>query len=134
MKKLSIFLILACSIALAGCSKDGEIESFITELDSTTKDITAKIDANPSSAGIDAAQKVYDDKKAGLKTKWDAVKGARGFQVSEATKKKLEDSVKNNVMALTGSMTKNMMKLASDKDANAKFQKLMKDYTDTFQP
>jgi hypothetical protein len=132
MKKISLFLILAFCLSLAGCSKDAEVNAFITEFDSATKEIVSKIDANPSSAGIDDAQKALDGKKASLKTKWEAIKSARGFQVGADTKKKLEDSVSNNMKALMDVSTKNMAKLAMDKDAAAKFQKLLTDFGSMF--
>ena len=47
-------------------------------------------------------------------------------------RKKLEESVANNMKALMAVSTKNMMKLAVDKDASAKFQALLKDYQSTF--
>ena len=132
MQKLSLFLVFLFCLGLTGCSKDAEVNAFITEFDATTKEIVSKIDANPSSAGLDEAQKAFDAKKVSLKTKWDAIKTARGMQVSADTKKKLEDSVAANMKALTDVSTKNMMKLAADKDASTKFQKLMTDYSSTF--
>ena len=134
MKKVTLFLLLAIfCLGLAGCSKDSEVEAFITENNAVMKDITSKIDANPSAAGVDDAQKSFDGKKASLKTKWEAIKNARGAQVSEATQKKLTDSMNENNKALTDVSTKHMMKLAMDKDAATKFQKLMQDYVCTFQ-
>lgn len=124
-------MVLLC-LSLAGCSKDAEINAFITEFDAATKEIVAKIDANPSAAGIDDAQKAFDGKKASLKAKWDGIKGAVGMQVSADTKKKLEESVTNNMKALMDVSTKNMMKLAMDKDASAKFKTLLTDYQGTF--
>jgi hypothetical protein len=120
-------------MGLAGCSKDSEVEAFITENNAVMKDITTKIDANPSSAGVDEAQKSFDAKKAGLKAKWDDIKNARGAQVSSETQKKLTDSMAANNKALSDVSTKHAMKLAQDKDAFPKFQKLMQDYVNTFQ-
>lgn len=134
MKKVTLYLLLAVfCLGLIGCSnKDADVEAFITENDAVMKDITSKIDANPTAAGIDDAQKSFDAKKASLKSKWDAVKDARGAQVSAEMQKKLEDSMKKNGEALTQTSTKNMMKLAQDRDAAMKFQKLMQDYSATF--
>jgi len=119
-------------LGLSSCSKDAEINAFITEFDAVTKDITSKIDANPSAAGVDEAQKSFDSKKASLTEKWNGIKDAVGMQVSADTKKKLEDSVTNNMKALTDVSTKHMMKLAMDKDASTKFQKLLTDFSSTF--
>ena len=132
MNKLNLLLVIGCLILVMGCSKDAEINAFITEFDAATNEMIAKIDADPSSAGITEAQKAFDGKKASLKSKWDGIKDAVGFQVSADTKKKLEESVANNMKALMAVSTKNMMKLAVDKDASAKFQALRKDYQSTF--
>lgn len=132
MKKVTLFLIAMLCFGLAGCSKDAEINAFITEFDAVTRDITTKIDANPSAAGIDEAQKAFDSKKAGLREKWNGIKDAVGMQVSTETKKKLEESVSNNTRALMDVSTKHMMTLAADKDAAGKFQKLLTDYQSTF--
>lgn len=132
MKKTTLFLMVLLCLGLAGCSKDAEINAFITEFDAVTKDIVSKIDANPSAAGIDDAQKSFDSKKASLKAKWDAIKGAVGFQVSADAKKKLEDSVANNMKSIMDVSTKNMMKLAMDKGATDKFKALLTDYQSTF--
>lgn len=130
MKKFAPFLILI--LLILGCSKDAEIDAFITEFDAATKDIVAKIDANPTAAGVAEAQKSFDGKKASLKAKWDGIKDAVGMQVSADTKKKLEDSVSNNMKSLMDVSMKHAMKMAMDKDASAKFQALMKDYQSTF--
>ncbi|MDQ6786531.1 MAG: hypothetical protein M3033_06895 [Acidobacteriota bacterium] len=132
MKKVYIFLLATFCFALIGCSKDTQVNDFISENDAVIKDISQKIDANPTAAGIDEAQKSFDAKKADLKTKWDAIKEARGAQVSADTQKKLNDSMANDMKMLTDSATKNAMKLATDKDAMPKFQKLMTDYGNTF--
>lgn len=132
MKKITLFMVLAFSLGSIGCSKDAEINAFITEFDAATKEIVAKIDANPSAAGIDDAQKAFDAKKPSLKEKWDGIKDAVGMQVSAETKKKLQDSVTANMKALTDVSMKHMMKMAADREASTKFQKLMSDFTGTF--
>lgn len=132
MKIMTMFLLMAFGLTLIGCSKDSEVNAFITENDGVMKDITSKIDANPTAAGVDDAQKSFDAKKGDLKTKWDAIKEARGAQVSADVQKKLNDSMQNNMKTLTDVATKNAMKMATSEGASAKFQKLMQDYGDTF--
>ena len=128
MKKITVFLLLIFCLGMSGCSKDAEIEAFIKEMDGVTKDIVSKIDANPTAAGVDDAQKAFDARKGELKSKWDAIKDAVGMQVSEGTKKKLEDSMKANMTALTSAS----MKVVMDPAAGPKLQKLIADYTGTF--
>jgi hypothetical protein len=132
MKKLTIISILSLAALLTGCSKDAEVNAFIAELDSATNEIVAKIDANPSSAGIEDAQKAFDARKPELTAKWNDIKDAVGAQVSAETKKKLEESVTNNMKALTEASMRNMMKMASDKEASVKYRRLLEDYSRTF--
>lgn len=132
MKTFALGLVALFCLTFTGCSKDAEINSFLTEWDAVTNEIVQKIDTNPSSAGVDDAQKAWDEKKTDLKAKWDKVKDARGFQVSKDVQKKLEESAKKNVTALTAVMSKNVVKLATDKGAADKFKKLMEDYGNTF--
>lgn len=130
--KFALGLVVLFCLTFVGCSKDAEINSFLTEWEAVTNEIVQKIDANPSSAGVDDAQKTWNEKKVGLKAKWDSLKDARGFQVSKDTQKKMEESAQKNVTALTAVMSKNVMKLATDKGAADKFKKLMEDYGSTF--
>lgn len=132
MKKITLFLMLAMAIFAFGCSKDAEVDAFITENNAVMKDITTKIDANPSAAGVDDAQKSFDAKKDGLKTKWNAIKEARGAQVSSDMQKKLNDSIEANNKMLMDVSEKHAVSIATDGDGATKFQKLMTDYTEVF--
>lgn len=125
MRKIAVFLLLTVSLALVGCSKEAEVEAFMTEMNGVTNEMIQKIDVGD----IDGAQKAFDAKKADIKAKWDGLKTARGFQVSEATRKKLEDSLKKNGSDLTSAMTRNAMKFATDKSKVDKLQNLIKEYT-----
>ena len=93
MKKIASLLLVVLCFSLAGCSKDAEVEAFMTENNSVIKEIVAKVDSNPTEAGVDEAQKVLDARKAGLTAKWLAIKEARGIHVSEAVTKKLEQNM-----------------------------------------
>jgi hypothetical protein len=128
MKKITIFLVLAMCFAMIGCSKDAEINAFLTEWEGVTNDMVKKIDEGD----VDGAKTVFDAKKDSLKAKVASIKDARGFQVSEATKKNFEDAVTKNTSTLTGAMTRNAMKLATDKTKMDKLQALMKEYGEIF--
>jgi hypothetical protein len=132
MKKISLLLVLVFCASLIGCSKDAEINAFISEFETATKEMVVKIDSNPTASGIDEAQKAFDARKATLKSKCDEIKDAKGFQVGADTKKKLEDSVTKNMQSLMDVSTKHMMELATDEGAMPKFGKLLKDYQATF--
>jgi hypothetical protein len=128
MKKLSILLIAVFALGLAGCSKDAEINSFLTEWETVTNDMSAKIEAGD----VDGAKTAFDGKKESLKASWDEVKTARGFQVSEDTKKKMEESTKKNMNTLMSASMKGTMKMAGDKAKSDKLQALMKEYGEIF--
>ena len=128
MKKLSVFLMAAFLLSMVGCSKDAEVNAFITEWDSVTNEMVQKI----NSGDVDGAAAAFDAKKESLKTKWDGIKNAAGMQVSEDTKKKLTESATKNMSSLSSAMTSNMMKLAADKAKLTKLQALVKEYGDIF--
>lgn len=128
MKKITLFLVLAFCLTMMGCSKDGEIEAFVTELDSVSNEIVQKINAGD----VDGAKTAFDAKKESLKSKWDSFKNARGFQVSADTKKKAEEGLKKNVTAVTVAVATNSIKFAMDKGKSEKLQALSKEYMEIF--
>lgn len=128
MKKITLFLVLALSLSMLGCSKDGEINAFITEFDSITNEMVKKI----NEGDIDGARTAFDAKKANLKSQWDSIKTAKGFQVSADTKKKAEESMIKNASALSSAMIANSMKLATDKAKMEKLKALVTEYGEIF--
>ena len=134
MKKTALFLLFVFCMSLAACSKDAEVNAFMTENHAVIEDMVKKIDANPSKAGVADAQKSFDSKKDGLKAKWDAIKNARKAQVGSEVTKKLTDSMNADVKMLTDVQQKHAMKLAGDGDAMKNFSKLMQDYLNTVSP
>lgn len=132
MKKLTFLFIAVLCLGLSACNKDAEIDAFLVEFESTTDEVVKKIDDNPTAAGVDDAQKAFSAKKPALQEKFDAIKNARGFQVSEAKQKEMVDRVTKSAMKFSEVQQKHMMKLAMDKDASTKFQSLLKDYSETF--
>lgn len=121
-------------LGLTGCSKDAEVNAFVSENRAVIDDMVKKIDADPSEKGVDEAQKAFDAKKAGLKEKWDAIKTARGAQVSADVQKKLNEEVPADMKKLTDVQQKHMMKLSTSGDAMNKFLKLIKDYQSIITP
>jgi len=84
---LAILIALAC-LLIAGCKKDAEIKTLLTEFDSFTDELTKRVDAaSDPSAGVDDAQKYFDSKKTAMRAKMDTLKSIRGYQVGEETKK-----------------------------------------------
>jgi uncharacterized lipoprotein YehR (DUF1307 family) len=132
MKRIILVFVAALGVFLVGCGKDAQINAFIAELDSTGKELIAKIDANMSAAGFEDAQKLFDSKKAGLKAKWDPIKGLRDYQVSYPTRARLKECVQANRDALIDIYDKNSSRPEMDKNAKAKLDALLADYDDFF--
>jgi hypothetical protein len=122
-----IFFLLL--VSFAGCKKDAEIGSVLKELDSFTAELVGKIDSSQGSVeGIDAAQQFLDSKKNNLKEKLDVVREARGFQVSEETKKTMTESFTKNITSVASLQIKYVSRSVRDPNYKAKMEKLVNDY------
>lgn len=131
-KKLTVALVALLCLSFAGCSKDGDVNAFISEFDSVTNEIVKKVDSNPTSDGVDEAQKHFDSKKADLQSKWDAIKTASQARVSKDVMEKLNQSVTKNTSAISGLATKHMQSMAKDPQMATKLSKLAQDYAGVF--
>ena len=129
---LTLLLISVVCLSFAGCKKDDEINSTMADIHTATDEIVKKIDTSPTVEGVDDAQKYWDSKKADLKKKWDGIKGARGFQVSDDTKKKMGESYINDSMAMKNLEIKHMGVTIRDAAFKSKLEKLVKEWDDTF--
>jgi hypothetical protein len=124
-----LLLALACGVLLVGCKKDAQVESVLTELDTFTKEMVAKIDSAPNpSAGADAAQSYMDSRKADMQAKLGTLKGLRGFQVSDETKKKMMERMTENAMTVAKLKLKYISQTMRDPALSAKFDKINADY------
>lgn len=128
-KPVGVLLILAC-LALAGCGKkDDQINSFVNEINTFTDELVKKVDsAATPSEGVDEAQKFMDSRKADLKAKFDSVKNIGENQVSEETKKKMQDSFYQDGVKV-GQL---QAKYGSDPAVSTKLKKLTQDFLDLF--
>jgi hypothetical protein len=129
-RKISgLLLALACVSALSSCKKDAQIDGVMTELNSFTQELVKKVEgaANPST-GIDEAQALLDSRKADMKEKIDSIKGLRGYQVSEETKKKMMESITEDVMSVNKLKIKYMTNTMRDPALKSKLDKLVNDY------
>lgn len=127
------FIMMLC-LAVVGCglNKDAEVDAFMNDLETTTKEMAAKIDANPSSAGVDEAQKVLDTRKDGLKKTFNELKNASGY-VSQDAQKKLTDGMTRTQNILTEMATKHTASMVKEPAFGTKLQKLMLDYSTILQ-
>lgn len=132
-KRLVILLLVGVvSLSLAACKKDSEFNTTMADIHTATDEIVNKINASPTAAGVDDAQKYWDSKKVALKKEWDGIKDARGFQVSEDTKKKMTDSYTKDYMAIKGLEIKHMGVSIRDAAFKSKLEKLIKEWEDAF--
>lgn len=112
MKRRLVLLLILFAALLTGCSKDKEVDKFIGDLDTFSEELVKKADSD----GIDAAQKHFDDKSPDLKKTYAEVAQYRGFQVSEDTKSKLEESVTKNTTSVMKLKIKFMTKPKAEQD------------------
>jgi hypothetical protein len=131
-KLLTLCVVAVISLSLAGCSKDAALNSTMGEIHALTEEIVKKIDASPTVAGVDEAQKLFDSKKSDLKEKWDDVKGARGFQVSEDTKKKFAESYVADLSSMKQIELKHIGVSMQNPAFKTKLEALVKDWEETF--
>ena len=129
MRKLIIFAIFICCVAAAGCSKDAEVNSFLTQFESVTKEMTQKLQAGD----VEGAKKVFADNKVSLQAGFDSIKNAREMQVSADVKEKLESTVTENIKELSSSATSAVIKTGGDKSKADEIQALLKDFVGIFQ-
>lgn len=128
-RKFAAALVLGLMLlAMVGCKKDAQINAVLADFDSFTEELVKKVDQQPTAAGVDEAQKFLDQKRGDLTAKWDSIKDARDFQVSEETKKKMAQSITKNYSAVSGLQIKYMTKSMSDTAFKTKLDKLVKDY------
>ncbi|MEP6903282.1 MAG: hypothetical protein ABJA66_16260 [Actinomycetota bacterium] len=135
MKKVTIFITMVFCLAFAGCSnsnKDAEVEAFITVQTAMVSEMIKKIDADPTTDGVDDARKVFDAKKAGVKEKRDALKTVREGQVSPALFKKMNDANDKAVADFQGLKKKYAENFQKSDGALDKYNQLLKDYDSYF--
>lgn len=121
-KTISLLLVLACLALATACGKkDDQINTFIADLTSFTDELVKK-------PNVDEAQKYMDSRKEEMKGKFDSIKNIGENQISEETKKKLQESVVDNAKKVS----QMVVKYGSDPAASPKLQKLMQDYQGLF--
>jgi hypothetical protein len=120
MKRAFLGLVAIAALAMTGCSKDAEVEAFMKENEAFSKDVAAAAEKD----GADAAKKMFDEKKGGLKAKYAEIKEARNFQVTEENRNKLNANVEE--------AAKNICGVKSTKDLQ-KMLELCKEYQELLQ-
>ena len=132
--KMMLPLALAALLMLSGCKKDTEIKSVLADFDSFTQELVKRVDsAQTPQAGVDEAQKYLDEKKADLRAKWDSIKSVKNFQVSDETKKHMEEDLKKNLLSVYGLQSKYINESIKDPSFKSKLDKLVDDYKNLYE-
>ena len=80
MRTARLLSVAVFCLALAACSRIHgpvqEVNAFAEEKEAVLTEMTKKVAANPTEAGIDEARKVFEAKKDSIKAKKDAIKAA----------------------------------------------------------
>lgn len=134
MKKLMGLVLLAATLAFVGCAKnrDAEVNAFMADLDKVTNDIVQKVNANPTAAGIEDAQKALDEKKADLKSRFDKFKDLRQNELSSDVMKKFTDNVSKDLKSVANLQIDYVEKTVGDEAFGKKMNQLYTDYNSIF--
>lgn len=132
--KIVLGLLMTACFAFVGCglNKDAEVNAFMTDFESMTKELAAKVDANPTAAGVDEAQKILDSKKDALKKTFNDLKGSSGY-ISKDAEKKLTEGMTRTAQAFSEIATKHTSEIAEDPAMATKIQKLATDWQQIIQ-
>jgi ABC-type uncharacterized transport system auxiliary subunit len=128
----AILIVLTC-LVLAGCKKDADVKTVLTDFDKFTDELVKRVEsASDPAAGVDDAQKYFDSKKAEMTTKMDSLKEIRGYQVGDETKKMMESSLVDDAKKIANLQVKYMGTSMRDATFKAKLDKLTRDYQSLF--
>lgn len=134
MKRIVVTVLTLFALLLSGCSRDTDVEAFISKLDTHTTEIVSRVEgAKDRKAGVESAQRYFDENKGELQTSYSTIKGLRGYQVKQETVQKLSDSVISNGSKVAGLKIKLMSETMSDTELDKKLEKLTADYAAVFE-
>jgi len=141
MKTITLLLVLAFCLVSTGCNRHTEeVKTFINGRSEVVAQMCTRMDASPNAAGIGEARKIFEARKADLKTKWDAIQKANiSFDLKTTI---LKSSMFDNNM-FSAVREKNAFKtsydesgvskgVSWDKAVEEKFYALITDFDSTF--
>lgn len=135
MRRLKAFplLLLAASIFFAGCAKDDQVTSALNDLDSFTAELVKKVEsASDPRAGVTDAQMYLDSRKSEISSRLRFLKGIRGTQVSEETKRRMLESINGNALKVIGLRMKYSEAVMKEPIFRERLEKLISDYQDIY--
>lgn len=131
MRKKILGLMIVASFVLSaacGAGKDAEVNAFVTDTDSLTREIVRQVKTNPTATGVEAAQKLLDAKSSDIKAKYDRLKTVSGYEIKEETMKKFTDSTFKNIETVNGLKVDYIDKTLEDAAFGEKINKLVTDF------
>ncbi len=127
-----LFLFSLIVLGFAGCpGKGGGVADFTSELKDVTDEVAAKVDSNPTAAGVAEAARYYASKKPGLQEKWEKLKSAK---MDEAAKNELLSKLVDSLSVIRGLTAKNLEAAHQDPAFFSELKKLQADFETTFNP
>ena len=124
--------VLTACLALAfaaACSKDTEVNAALDEIEGLSNELVRTVDAAADPGqGVDEALKLLEARGAATRAKLAALKDVRGYQVNEATKKRMGEVVTKAATQVMGLQMKHMGRMIRDSAFKAKLEKLGNDY------
>ncbi len=128
-RALVLVMVAAVGLAATGCSKDEEVLAMTKEFDTFSGEIVKRVKTAPNpAAGVQAVQAYLDQNRAHLHDRIASLKEVRGFQISDATKKRVEASFTNNATAVASLEIDYVVPMATDAAFKTALEKLVKDY------
>jgi hypothetical protein len=122
-------LMLFVCLSIVGCKKDNEINAAMNDLSLFTTELVQKIEGRQGTIeSVDEAQRFLDAKKEEMAKKLRVLKEARGYQVSDETKKSMTDSITKNVTNVASLQIKYVGNSMKNPAYKSKLEKLIKDY------
>ncbi|PYS79149.1 MAG: hypothetical protein DMF67_16170 [Acidobacteria bacterium] len=136
-------VVAACAVLLPGCGKRGEtpedraafggVDAVVGQLNSFTAELTGAVESTPdTSAGVSAAQKLLDSRKAELAAGIAALKGDAKFRQDAAAKRKWLEAEVDDTQRVSQLRVKYADASLRDPAFKARLDKLVADYDAMF--
>ncbi|HVF87031.1 MAG TPA: hypothetical protein VM866_05545 [Pyrinomonadaceae bacterium] len=128
-----------CACTLAGCvggrknqatkEVNKEIEATLKEVHAFTGEVVRRVEsaADPS-AGVDDAQKYFEEKRPEIKSKIDSLRKINDADLSEETRGKKMESLMDDLMSVNSLQIKFMTNAMNGAVFKSKLEKLLNDY------
>jgi hypothetical protein len=134
MRNGTIPTLTLIAVSMAGCraNKEAQVQAFIADMNQVTSEIVQMVNRNPTVRGIDEAQRILDEKKIELKTRYDGLKQLAAADLSSDAFKKLTETMRRDIEAVGDLQIVHAEKTVSDETFARKMNKLYSDYSSIY--